>query len=165
MFNWIALELHLLECQTGDLRCWCDHSPQLTCHFQRIVCRQSSAVYWVPRSAQPTSCPGTVNHPQKTWRVAWKINPLDPETHTFLCGSVLDLTFQFPPPPLRKCPASWSLQSGPQYWIGQGRVSEGMMLMMGELQARAHTALRDGHTWKQGNFAHLFNLCFYWTPV
>lgn len=30
------------------------------------------------------------------------------------------------------------------------------MLMMGELQAGARTALIDGHTWKQGHFALLF---------
>lgn len=57
--------------------CWCYYSIQLTCHFQRIACRQSSAMYWAPQSAQPASFLETVNHLQKTWRAAWNRNLLD----------------------------------------------------------------------------------------
>lgn len=80
------------------VRCWCDQSPQLTCHFQRTVRRRSSAMYWVPPSAQPTSSLGTVNHLQKTWRAPWNRNPLDRETHThnlvwwFCVGSHLPIS-------------------------------------------------------------------------
>lgn len=149
---------------------WCDQSSQLTCHFQRIVCRQSSAMYWVPRSAQPTSFLGTVNHLQKTWREAWNRNPLDRETraHThilvwwFCVGSHLPIsstsTEEMPSLPVTAFWASelkWPRQSVWRHDANDGRAT-GMS---------SHSTDRWSYL-KTGTFCTLlFIPCFYWTPV
>lgn len=151
--NCIYLNVKLEIC---EMLMWSEPTTHMSFSKNRMLSEFSNVLSSTVSSAN--LLPGNSESSAEDLKGSMKQKPIRPrDTHTFYCdGFVLDLTFQFPPPPLRKFPASQSLQSGPQYWNDQGRVSEDMMLMMGELQAWAHTALIDGHTWKQGHFAHYY---------